>query len=95
MAHGLDAGATRKHVGRTALSQLSNTTDWGGRREAAGEKMFWGGLVLRLRWKVRVLLQLPRLAILNQQRWQPPGTSCHPRRMKCDEDGGLGGLGLG
>lgn len=63
--------------------------------KAVGEKMFWGGLVLRFGWEVRVLLQLPRLAILNRQRWQPPGTSCHPRRMKCDEDGGSGGSGLG
>lgn len=35
--------------------------------KAVGEKMFWGGLVPRFRWKVRVLLQLPKLAILNQQ----------------------------
>ena len=67
MAHGLDARATRKHVGRTVFRQLSDTTDWGRRRKAVGEKMFWGGLVLRFRWKVRVLLQLPKLAILDQQ----------------------------
>lgn len=43
---------------------------------------------------MRGLLQLPKLAILPQQWWQPPGTSCHPWRMRCDEDGGLGGSGL-